>query len=254
MTPSLASAAIVALSFFTFAEGQGAKDLVGTWSSKANRTLTGEGFYDPVKDQFTEPSRTGISYSFTLDGHYEEAYYRAVPNPTNPDCPEGILQFQHGTYEKAANGSLLLTPIDVDGRQLISAPCNGNNAIYTKYNQSELIKSYEVLTDPFHKIPRLNLYMFDGAPLQPLYLAYSPPKMLPTTTLNPTTNATSSGAAATGTSTSSSKLKRWLGEDYEVDGMQSVIAQKQSGLVDANRWWWFGVGMTGLGSVLYFCL
>ena len=27
-----------------------------------------------------EPSHPGISYSFTADGHYEEAYYRAISN------------------------------------------------------------------------------------------------------------------------------------------------------------------------------
>lgn len=52
--------------------------LVGTWASKANKTLTGPGFYNPVTDTLIEPNRTGISYSFTSDGFYEEAYYRAI--------------------------------------------------------------------------------------------------------------------------------------------------------------------------------
>lgn len=39
-----------------------------------------------------------------------------------------------------ANGSLTLTPIAVDGRQLLSEPCNGDNAVYTRYNQTELMK------------------------------------------------------------------------------------------------------------------
>lgn len=43
-----------------------------------------QGFYDPVKDSFIEPKNTGISYSFTADGHFEEAYYRAVANRTSP--------------------------------------------------------------------------------------------------------------------------------------------------------------------------
>jgi hypothetical protein len=29
-----------------------------------------------------EPKHTGISYSFTADGYYEEAYYRAISNRT----------------------------------------------------------------------------------------------------------------------------------------------------------------------------
>lgn len=43
-----------------------------------------QGFYDPVNDKFTEPQHTGISYSFSADGHFEEAYYRAVANRTLP--------------------------------------------------------------------------------------------------------------------------------------------------------------------------
>lgn len=75
-------------------------ELVGTWTSKANSTMTGpvcihismcaqrretnhpQDFYDPVNEKFTEPKHTGISYSFTADGHFEEAYYRAVANRT----------------------------------------------------------------------------------------------------------------------------------------------------------------------------
>ncbi|KAL9095254.1 MAG: hypothetical protein Q9165_002510 [Trypethelium subeluteriae] len=253
MTPSIRSILISGLTYLSLADAQGAVDLVGTWSTKSNKTLTGPGFYNPVADQLIEPSRTGISYSFTLDGHYEEAYYRAISNPTNPACPAGIMQWQHGTYVKAANGSLLLTPISVDGRQLLSEPCNSANAVYTRYNQSEMLKEYQVLTDPYHNIPRLNLYEFDGSPMPPMYLAYSPPQMLPTTTLNPTTNATSSGASTTATSSSSSKLKRWLGEDFEIEGVQDIIQRKEMALVDADKWWWFGIGLTGLGSVLYFC-
>lgn len=54
--------------------------LTGTWRSKSGAVLTGPGFYDPVNEKFIEPALTGISYSFTDDGWYEEAYYRAVSN------------------------------------------------------------------------------------------------------------------------------------------------------------------------------
>jgi len=43
-------------------------------------TDSSKGFYDPASDRMTEPAHTGISYSFTADGFYEEAYYRAVSN------------------------------------------------------------------------------------------------------------------------------------------------------------------------------
>ena len=74
--------------------------LVGTWSTKSKSVLTGpvsvarqacehldehaqltcssQDFYNPVTDTLIEPALTGISYSFTIDGYYEEAYYRAV--------------------------------------------------------------------------------------------------------------------------------------------------------------------------------
>ena len=58
----------------------------------------------------------------------------------DPGCPKGIIQWQHGKYVKNANGSLSLTPFEVDGRQLLSDPCNYQNSIYTRYNQTELFK------------------------------------------------------------------------------------------------------------------
>jgi len=39
-----------------------------------------QGFYDPVNDKMFEPPLTGFSYSFTDDGFFEEAYYRAISN------------------------------------------------------------------------------------------------------------------------------------------------------------------------------
>lgn len=56
------------------------QQLVGTWTTSSKQVITGPGFYDPVNDKFTEPNLPGISYSFTQDGWYEEAYYRAIPN------------------------------------------------------------------------------------------------------------------------------------------------------------------------------
>ena len=39
-----------------------------------------KGFYDTASDSFYEPALTGISYSFSADGHYEEALFRSIPN------------------------------------------------------------------------------------------------------------------------------------------------------------------------------
>ena len=47
------------------------------------------------------------------------------------------MQFQHGKFVKNADGSLSLTPLAVDGRQLLSDPCSGDYAVYTRYNQTE---------------------------------------------------------------------------------------------------------------------
>ncbi|KAI9888086.1 MAG: Reversal of tor2 lethality [Watsoniomyces obsoletus] len=224
--------------------GQGDPQLTGTWSSKSNKVFTGPGFYDPVNEKFIEPSHTGISFSFTDDGHYEEAHYRAIANPTNPSCPKGIMQFQHGTFRKETNGSLILSPFGVDGRQLLSDPCRSKVSVYTRYNQPGLYQRYEVFTDPYHGVMRLNLFMFDGSPVQPLYLAFKPPQMLPTQTMNPTTAA---APAATG----SGKVKRATGELNVPLNKRALKKRKEP--IDADRWWWVGLGMTALGGVGYLC-
>ncbi|MCJ1335587.1 Reversal of tor2 lethality [Bachmanniomyces sp. S44760] len=238
----------------SLATGQNNPDpqLTGTWSSKSRKVLTGPGFYDPVNDKMFEPELTGISYSFTDDGHYEEAYYRAISNPAQPQCPQGIMQWQHGEYTKNANGSLSLTPLSVDGRQLLSNPCAYSNSIYTRYNQSELFAKFQVYTDPYHNVPRLDLFNFDGSPVNPMYLINKPPQMLPTQTLNPT--ASSSGSPA---STNKPKAKR----DFSSDNLagftpmrdQTIPMHRQKAMTaNADKWWWIGVGMTGIGGVGYF--
>ena len=58
----------------------------------------------------------------------------------NPKCPKGLMQWQHGTYEIAADGSLSLEPISVDGRQLTSDPCLYDGSILNRYDQPEKFK------------------------------------------------------------------------------------------------------------------
>ncbi|KAI0999491.1 hypothetical protein K3495_g8708 [Podosphaera aphanis] len=225
--------------------------LVGTWASKSGATLTGPSFYNPVDDVFIEPSHTGISYSFTSDGFYEEAYYRAIANPRTPSCPQAILQFQHGTFVENADGSLTLSPFAVDGRQLQSDPCSSRYALYTRYNQSETMQKYQVYTDAYTKMPRLDLYQFDGSRLLPLYLAYSPPQMLPTVTMNPTSTATIK------------KVKRTAGPENNLDYLDFPLNKHASHLkreeakpslvyiLDPNMIWWGGVGMVLFGGAAY---
>lgn len=165
------------------------------------------------------------------------------------------MQWQHGSFEKLGNGSLVLTPIKVDGRQLYSDPCQYKNAVYTRYNTTEMFKvchlqlfahnrkltsnqSYEyVASDAYHKIPRITLYKADGAPMMPLYLAMSKPEMLPTTTLNPLVTQTASAKNS----------KRG-----ELPMNHEIIFQRTPGSVRADQWWWFGVFLTAGGSVLWY--
>ncbi|RKF56476.1 Protein rot1 [Erysiphe neolycopersici] len=225
--------------------------LVGTWASKSAATLTGAGFYNPVHDVFIEPSHTGISYSFTADGFYEEAYYRALSNPTKPSCPKAILQFQHGKFIENLDGSLTLMPFAVDGRQLLSDPCT-KHAVYTRYNQTETMKNYQVSIDPYMKISRLDLHKFDGAKLPPMYLAYKPPQMLPTVTLNPTAKSTSSAK----------KMKRNTEQADSIEGLDVPLNKNAKHLernlrpspifsIDPDKVWWGGIGLTLLGGAAY---
>jgi Chaperone for protein-folding within the ER, fungal len=81
MAASMPTLVLVGLSLISSCAAQlvdGA--LVGTWTTKSKSVFTGPGFYNPVTDKLTEPNHPGISYSFTEDGHYEEAYFRAISN------------------------------------------------------------------------------------------------------------------------------------------------------------------------------
>ncbi|KAI9892233.1 MAG: Reversal of tor2 lethality [Vezdaea aestivalis] len=229
--------------FVNSASGTGDPQLVGTWTTKSRKVVTGPAFYDPVNERLVEPELPGISYSFTQDGFYEEAYYRVLSNPTNPGCPRGMMQFQHGSYIRdPSNGSLVLSPFGVDGRQLLSDPCKAKNSVLSRYTQLEVFKRYEVITDSYHKVQRLNLFGFDGSPLQPLYLIYRPPQMLPTITMNPTVGATGS-AKATG------KVKR-AGVEVEMEvPFNKGFPGKKEGNWELDKWWWIGLGMTAVGGV-----
>ena len=73
----------------------------------------------------------------------------------------------------------------------------------------------------------------------PLYLAMSPPQMLPTTTLNPLTTSTAGGAKATG------KVKRsQLPANHLLDKRTPEMRR-------ADTVWWLGVILTTSGGILY---
>jgi hypothetical protein len=93
-----------------------------------------------------------------------------------------------------------------------------------------------VVKDAYHQIPRITLYKWDGSPMMPLYLAMSPPVMLPTTTLNPLVTQTAAAKNA----------KRG-----EIPSVHEVLFKRNPSTVRADQWWWFGVFLTAGGSVLW---
>lgn len=219
------------------------KELVGTWSSKSNTVFTGPGFYDPVDELLIEPDLPGISYSFTEDGHYEEALYRVVSNPQNHSCPVASVTYQHGSYELLSNGSLVLTPIAVDGRQLLSDPCGGDSAThstYSRYVQATWFKTYQVYVHNYNGRYTLQLYQFDGSKMQPLYLAYKPPLMLPTYALNPTDKASETKSSLR------KKVKRSLENQYRTTAVKQFSNDKYDNL------WWVAVAVVGVTSSVVF--
>lgn len=153
-----------------------------------------------------------------------------------------MMQWQHGRYTLPGNGSIFLEPIEVDGRQLTSTPCQYDNSVYQRYYQPEYMRSYSVETDKFHNVKRLNLFQFDGAPQQPLYLAYSPPQMLPTQTLNPTAAPSATGKVKRGES-------QIFLENNEPLNKGAIIRPKEP--VNPDQVWWVGVGLIAIGSALY---
>jgi hypothetical protein len=84
MLSEFRSLALLPLTLLPLVSAQYPDELVGTWVSKSRAVVTGPQFYNPVADTLTEPKHAGIAYSFTSDGWFETAYYRSIPNRTNP--------------------------------------------------------------------------------------------------------------------------------------------------------------------------
>lgn len=146
----------------------------------------------------------------------------------------------------------------------MSSPCAYDESIYTRYEQPELMRNYEVLTDPYHNVPRLNLYQFDGTPMQPMYLVLNPPQMLPTQTLNP---------IATSTASAKSKIKRGQEDNGDEEAMSAdeikqkllqgdhheqaplnkhvLVSGRKPERYNPDKFWWVGVGLVAIGTVLY---
>ncbi|KAJ4482587.1 chaperone for protein-folding within the ER, fungal-domain-containing protein [Lentinula aciculospora] len=170
--------------------------LVGTWSSGSMKVQTGSGFANPAQVSFTYPNTSGISYSFAAkdsttegDPWYEIARYRFTSNGSQPNCITAAMNWVHGTYAEADNGSIILTP-NGDGYQQIQDPCAAVSNFIENYNDTELlVNGYYTFTDATLGLA-LQLYSFDGSLLAPMYQVSSTPNMLPTQQLRNVTAAT----------------------------------------------------------------
>lgn len=87
-------------------------------------------------------------------------------------------------------------------------------------------QKWAVYKDPYTHLQRLDLYGFDGTPMNPMFQAYKPPQMLPTTTLNPTATAAAPAATA--------KVKRWLGLGDDLDTATTQPLNKDA--IHITRW------------------
>jgi len=156
--------------------------LQGTWSSNA-AVSTGGDFCLPAEMKFVYPNNTGISYSFTDTGFFEEAQYRYTSNASNPSCIQATIFWQHGTYGLNQNGSITLYPFASDGRIQVQDPCAAVTNIITYYDQQTLYADWTITIDTQSANYVLNMNRFDGAKMPPMYLIYNPPNMLPTQVL-----------------------------------------------------------------------
>lgn len=140
------------------------------------------------------------------------------------------------------NNTLVLTPFAVDGRQLLSDPCNNAKSIYSRFNATIIFQKWQVYVDPYHGRYRLDLYQFDGSPLPPLYMAYKPPMMLPTITMNPTSNSTDHAPAATA---SNASVRRRIRRSFENRNKTPATLKRTA---DYTAIWWTGVALIGFGA------
>jgi hypothetical protein len=85
--------------------------------------------------------------------------------------------------------------------------------------------------------------------MNPMFLAFSPPQMLPTVTMNPTPTTTSSGKKSKRTAGAGEEMNLPLNANaphIKRDFERSLVHR-----IDLNMLWWAGVGMTIFGGAAY---
>lgn len=118
-----------------------------------------------------------------------------VANGSQPNCIQGTVLWQHGTYQNLDNGSLILNPFSQDGRLQVQDPCAAQSDVIMQFNTTVLFSSWRIFSDATRG-PKLQLYAFDGSPKSPMFLIANPPNMLPTTTLTANTTTGGDGLSA----------------------------------------------------------
>ena len=84
-----------------------------------------------------------------------------------------------------------------------------------------------------------------------MYLVYSPPQMLPTSTLNPTHTASAThGSKAKRTNLAKRALDMEVPLNWK-SKMGGADADDMVTHINADRLWWIGLTMTGVGGLLY---
>ncbi|CAK9785992.1 putative cell wall organization and biogenesis-related protein [Cutaneotrichosporon oleaginosum] len=153
----------------------------GTWSSNP-AVSTGGDFCTPSANKFNPPVNTGISYSFTDDGYFEEAQYQFDSNGAKPECIAAKLIFQHGKYEFQGD-SIVLHPFESDGRIQVQNACAAVTTNVYYYAETVTFKDWGITIDQSTANYKLQLNAFDGRKMSPLFLIARPPNMLPTEVL-----------------------------------------------------------------------
>ncbi|PWN35962.1 uncharacterized protein FA14DRAFT_49441 [Meira miltonrushii] len=164
----------------------------GTWSTGSGHVRTGLGFFNPITKNFTMPSTSGTSYSFTDDGFFETSTFTYKSNPQVNRCFTAALSWQHGKFTFNANNSLSLSPFPADGFVQVISPCAGQTVQMFHYSQFELIPMWNIYTDPHPGFQSgggsayaMTLYNDGGngqagAAKNVMWLVERPPAMLPT--------------------------------------------------------------------------